>query len=398
MKKIVIFILMVCPLLVSAQKKQISTAKDLVKAGKDLTKAEKSMRILLSDSANHYNVKAWVVLCDALTKQYEQGNEKLYLKQKYDTAAFFKITKRMFETMASFDSIDARIDTERPVQPKYREKHAKLLNSIRPNLFNGGVYFIHTKDYQTAFKYFDNYIVSDKQSLFAGYDYAKNDRLMPHAAYWAMYCGYKLKDTEKTMRHLKLAERDSSMLNFVRQYEADAYLVKKDTIRYIKALKEGFEAYPNFAFFFPRLVEYYAKIGDYQAALEVTNRALEADSTSVLFRFAKSTTLLNLGKYKECIAICEKLLAENDKFADAYCNIGLAYFDQAIELDKVQQGRVNRAKINKLYEKALPFLERYRAMAPLERDKWLAPLYTIYLNLNMGTEFDEIDKLRNGKK
>ncbi len=104
---------MVCPLLVSAQKKQISTAKDLVRAGKDLTKAEKSMRILLSDSANHYNVKAWVVLCDALTKQYEQGNEKLYLKQKYDTAAFFKITKRMFETMASFDSIDARIDTER---------------------------------------------------------------------------------------------------------------------------------------------------------------------------------------------------------------------------------------------------------------------------------------------
>ncbi len=221
---------------------------------------------------------------------------------------------------------------------------------------------------------------------------------MPHAAYWAMYCGYKLKDTEKTMRHLKLAERDSSMLNFVRQYEADAYLVKKDTIRYIKALKEGFEAYPNFAFFFPRLVEYYAKIGDYQAALEVTNRALEADSTSVLFRFAKSTTLLNLGKYKECIAICEKLLAENDKFADAYCNIGLAYFDQAIELDKVQQGRANRAKINKLYEKALPFLERYRTMAPSERDKWLAPLYTIYLNLNMGTEFDEIDKLRNGKK
>ena len=398
MKKIVIFILMVCPLLVSAQKKQISTAKDLVRAGKDLTKAEKSMRTLLSDSANHYNVKAWVVLCDALTKQYEQGNEKLYLKQKYDTAAFFKITKRMFETMASFDSIDARIDTERPVQPKYREKHAKLLNSIRPNLFNGGVYFIHTKDYQTAFKYFDNYIVSDKQSLFAGYDYAKNDRLMPYAAYWAMYCGYKLKDTEKTMRHLKLAERDSSMLNFVRQYEADAYLVKKDTIRYIKALKEGFEAYPNFAFFFPRLVEYYAKIGDYQAALEVTNRALEADSTSVLFRFAKSTTLLNLGKYKECIAICEKLLAENDKFADAYCNIGLAYFDQAIELDKVQQGRANRAKINKLYEKALPFLERYRTMAPSERDKWLAPLYTIYLNLNMGTEFDEIDKLRNGKK
>ena len=96
---------------------------------------------------------------------------------------------------------------------------------------------------------FDSYIKSDKQSLFTGYDYEHKDVLMPHAAYWAMYCGYKLKDTEKTMRHLRLAERDTSMLNFVRQYEADAYLVQKDTIKYVKALQVGFKEYPNFAFF-----------------------------------------------------------------------------------------------------------------------------------------------------
>ena len=68
--------------------------------------------------------------------------------------------------------------------------------------------------------------------------------LMPHAAYWAMYCGYKLGDTEKTMRYLNLAERDSSMLNFVRQYEASAYLMQKDTTKYLKALQEGFKEYP----------------------------------------------------------------------------------------------------------------------------------------------------------
>ena len=92
---------MFCPLLVFAQKKQIATARDLLKAGKELNKAEKSMRTLLEDSANRTNTKIWVVLCDVLIKQYEQGNEKLYLKQKYDTAAFFSVTKRMYETMAS---------------------------------------------------------------------------------------------------------------------------------------------------------------------------------------------------------------------------------------------------------------------------------------------------------
>ena len=398
LKKTLLYILMCCPLLVFAQKKQIATARDLLKADKELNKAEKSMRTLLEDSANRTNTKIWVVLCDVLIKQYEQGNEKLYLKQKYDTAAFFSVTKRMYETMASFDSIDARLYTPTPIRPKYRARHAQLLNSIRPNLFNGGTYFIHTKDYNTAYDYFDNYIKSDKQSLFVGYDYEHKDALMPHAAYWAMYCGYKLKDTEKTMRHLRLAERDTSMLNFVRQYEADAYLVQKDTAKYLKALQEGFKEYPNFAFFFPRLVEYYVKKGDNEMALHITDKALEADSTSVLFRFTKRTTLLNLGRYKECIDICLQLIKENDKFADAYCNIGLAYFDQAIELAKMQQNRSKRAKINKLYETAMPYLEQYKKLAPKARDKWLAPLYTIYLNLNMGKEFDEIDRLRNENK
>ena len=310
LKKILLFVFIFNSVLLYAQKKQLAVARELLKSGKELAKAEKSMQTLLDDSVNRTNTKIWVMLCDVLTKQYEQGNEKLYLKQKYDTAAFFSVTKRMYETMASFDSVDARLDTPTPVSPKYRERHAQLLNSIRPNLFNGGTYFLHLKNYKTAYDYFDNYIRTDKQSLFTGYDYEHKDALMPHAAYWAMYCGYKLKDTERTMRHLRLAERDTSMLNFVRQYEADAYLVQKDTTRYLKALQEGFKEYPKFAFFFPRLVEYYVKKGDNKVALQITDEALDTDSTSVLFRFTKSTVLLNLGKYKECIDICLQLVKE----------------------------------------------------------------------------------------
>lgn len=50
------------------------------------------------------------------------------------------------------------------------------------------------------------------------------------------------------------------------------------------------------------------------------------------------------------------------------------------------------------YKAALPYLRRFRELAPNEREKWALPLYTIYLNLNMGEEFDEIDKLLRNKK
>ena len=41
----------------------------------------------------------------------------------------------------------------------------------------------------------------------------------------------------------------------------------------------------------------------------------------------------------------------------------------------------------------MPYLQRYRALAPDRKKQWALPLYTIYLNLNMGNEFDEIDKV-----
>ena len=38
-------------------------------------------------------------------------------------------------------------------------------------------------------------------------------------------------------------------------------------------------------------------------------------------------------------------------------------------------------------------MERYRELRPDEKEKWAAALYNIYLNLNMGKEFLEIDRL-----
>ncbi len=108
--------------------------------------------------------------------------------------------------------------------------------------------------------------------------------------------------------------------------------------------------------------------------------------------------MLNLGKYNQSIAICKQLIKEREDFADAYYNIGVAYFNQAIELDKNwQRSSVKRNSIVAYYEKALPYIEKYKELMPDSKKKWLAPLYTIYLNLNMGKEFDIIDRIRNGR-
>lgn len=101
---VLLWMLLLVPSAGFAQKKEIQLAKDQVKSGKNLPQAQASMQKLLADSANQNNKKIWNLYFDAVRKQYEQGNEKLYLKQKYDTAQLFNLTRQLFEIAQQFDS------------------------------------------------------------------------------------------------------------------------------------------------------------------------------------------------------------------------------------------------------------------------------------------------------
>lgn len=393
------FVLMLISLCISAQKKQLSQAKDYIKSGKNLDKAEEILRTQLKDSAQRNNVKTWQLLIDALTAQYEKGNEQLYLKQKYDTLAFFNTTRKLFSAAESMDSVDASPDEEGKIHPKYRARNAEYLKNIMPNLYYGGVYMVNKKDYKQAYDYFDHCIIAPTLPLFTGMRLDSDSKMRLSAAYWTMYCGFKLDSAQLIMRHKNLAQRDTTQLAFVLQYEAEAYSKMHDEANYLKCLKEGFKRYPKFPFFFPRLMEYYDKKQENDSALALADRALAIDSASQFYQYAKSSVLLNMGRYDESIAICKSLIAKDENLADAFYNAGLAYFNKAIELDKERQtSRKNRMKILEYYKEALPYLETYRKLAPDDQADWLSPLYTIYLNLNMGKQFDEIDKLRNEYK
>ena len=394
MKKILICVFICLPLIAWGQKKTMTQVKDYIKSGKNLDKAEKLMTDLLNDSSSRGNEKVWLLLFESQRKQYDQGNEKLYLKEKYDTTALFLVGKRMFDTLEGLDSLDRLPDARGKVKLKYRDRSAELLNIYRPNLFNGGVFFMKKHDFSRAYDFFDTYINSAVKPMFARYQYAERDKRLPEAAYWASYCGYKLEKPQLTLRHTYQALKDSVHLPYMLQYLSETYKLEKDTARYVQTLKDGFSKYPKFPFFFPRLIDYYSHIGAYDEAMKSCDEALQTDSVNILFRYAKSSLLLTMGRYKQSFAISKALIAENDTLADAYLNAGLALLDQAVELDKkTQSGSKKYNQILELYRKAMPYLEKYRAMAPDQKDKWALPLYTIYLNLNMGKQFDEIDKL-----
>lgn len=379
---VTLLLLMTTPCLM-AQKKELSQARSSIKSGK-YADAEKTLTALLKDSTNRTNKRIWLAYYDAVLGQYEQGNEKLYLKQKYDTASFFAKALQMLTIAETLDSLTT----------DNRKSHSSQLNALRPNIFNGGSFLLRKNKWADAYRYYEAYLDCARQPLFQAYHYDSLDTRMPEAAYWATYCGYKQQDPVLTLRYSKLALQDTTKADFTLQFIAEARRLLKDNELYMKTLEEGFRRYPQFHYFFPRLMDAYISIGQHEKALALADSALTVNPSSELFLFAKSTTLLRMERYAESIKYSERLIELNPNLAEPYFNAGTAY----VNIAERQSDKRDKKQMRQAYQKACPFMEHYRKLMPKEKAKWAPVLYRIYLNLNMGKQFDEIDRLLKVKK
>lgn len=381
---------MILALSVSAQRKQIGEARTYLKSGKNFDKAERLMTDLLKDSANQDNKRIYEIWLQSVQKQYEQANERFYTHKQQDTAQFFSLVRRMFSIAFRMDSLDMMPDKKGRVAPELRKDVARDMINYWPNLFYGGAYHVRKSDFQKAYDFFETYLDCTHQPLFTGYDpiFADDSRIA-EASYWACYCGYRMNDPLLALRHRELALRDKSKRDMTFQYLAEAWKTLNDDSMYVATLQKGFKEYPTSNYFFPRLMDHYTQIRQYEEALDVVDAALEADSLSELYLYAKSNVLMQLERYAESLDYTDKLLTLNDKQADAYYNGGSAYLNIALRMDPQR----HKKQLKDMYQKALPYMEKYRALAPTEIQKWGPALYRIYFNLNMGKQFDEIDKI-----
>lgn len=374
----------------NAQRKTIGQARTYIKSGADFDKAEKLMTGLLADSANAGNIKVRMVLADAVRKQFEQENEKLYAGKDYDTTALFTHTRRLIMAYEGLDSIDAR-PVKGKSKPKHRKHNAEYAAPLRRNLFNGGIYFIRKHQFDMAITFMESYIDCNRQPLFTG---QAPDGKEHDAAFWALFCGYMLHNTAIVMHYADSAMLDTAHLERTYCYLAEIYHHNGDTAQCAAMLRKGFDRYPQSEYFYTRLIDYYYDRGDIHSVASIIDRALAASPSDELLLFAKSTLLLNTGDYGGCISICDTLIARNDTLADAYYNAGVAYINMAFQTERDSAtSRKALAQAKEYYRKALPYMERFRTLRPQEKDKWAAALYNIYLRLNMGPQFEEIDRM-----
>lgn len=390
---------------IAAVKKGLEQAKTSLKTGKDVNKAETALCKLLNDTTNRRDIRIYQMLHETVRKQYLDSNEQMFLNKLKDTTQIFSLANRLFVTAYQLDSIDAKPNVKGISAPKYRKDNALFLSKYVKNLYSGIIYYVNKQKWSDAITLADLYLELPSWGIFQEHSFAADSLRQCHAAYLMLLSGYHANDYDAALKHsvraLDFKVRKEQSLQFL----ATIHLSRKDTTNYLACLSEGFREYPSSAFFFPRLVDYYSERGDLNTMLQLTDTLLSVDSLNTTALVVRQSVLLNLADNDECIKLGEKILSDYEEvfataadadylLAEINYNTAIAYYNKAIDVAKKSVGLKARAKAkNVYYRKCLPYMERYRKLAPTERDRWKPVLYEIYLSLNMGKEFAEIEKL-----
>lgn len=388
------FLLFTLPFSAEAQRafKPVRTA---LKA-KNYKEAINQINTLRKDTLYTNNEKLCLFSIEAYRGLNDAENTKLYLKQTYDTLSFFSTTRQIIGEALRLDSLARAAEAQKGEKNKQSVFASGIVRQYMPNLVAATRYYYKRKKYDDAINYLRLCIelprtpLGQQASLTAKGDTA-------NAVLYVM-SAFQAKKYAETHRYEELALCDSTSRPILLEclvYTAEA---EKDTAAYRRRLTEGFENYPKEPVFFIRLADYYTARADYASVLRLTGEQLRRDTAHVAALAAQAMAQLNTLQLDSCISTGERLLQADSTAVEANYYIGASYVGKAVMVklpDNALSRNYKQAQKQQaaFYKQAMPYLEKYREQAPTQSKQWAPLLYKVYLALNEGKKFAEIEKI-----
>lgn len=425
--------------------RQVKQVQELLKAKKS-NDVLKNVEKLRADSAARWHVRLLQCGVEASKMRNNAENERLYLKAKADTTAFFATLYDTFHYIQLTDSaeIHAKNSMEHPEKYKFRfrKPNAEYCATHFTNILAAQRYFsahakwTETKKFtQLAIELGLSPIGTSLLGKKAAYPCESNPNFMTESQLFqlatqhvnACYRNQDFKDIEK---YAAIALRDSANRERTMERLTYAEVQTGDSLQYTQRLKEGHKDYPTNMFFFSHLVGFYLHQGQNDEVLNAAQYSLDhvfsrqdkdnssttstqngttfshvhspsvqtTDSITIAqFYEARAIAHHNMEKSKACINDAEAVLRWNPAHPRADYYIGANYFRMAESVEvpiSVSDPSYQRATLerNRYLNAAKPHLEKYRKLNPKDVSGWAPLLYETYLYLNLGEEFEEIEQ------
>lgn len=375
--------------------KELKDLKSYVKTS-NVAKGRELVNKCLNDTLINRDPQLYVLATAIETKANDAENMKLYLHQKYDTAAFFNSICKIFEyTLKQEDLLKAEGAKS---FAKTKKKNHEMLRLYYPNLYSGGMFFVKNKNWESAHNLFSMYIDVSCSEDFKDDRYITKARL-PRAAFWSMASCFEAKKYNEVFKYRSIAEGDSANYDYALQYESMAYSELCDTVNYIKSLKRGLNRSSYSDYFYSRLTDLFNNTRRYREALALNDSLLLLQPDNKLYLYGQIVVLFNLKLYDKCLELTERLEKLDSKNMQVAYYSGLCWYNKAMAYESTlspnptsTEYKTRKKEVDELYQRAMPYLEKYKEAFPDNKDKWQAPLYKIYFNLNLGEKLKELEK------
>lgn len=394
-----------------AQEKNIKEAKSIANEVKpDFAKAESLINQALTNPETKDNADAWDVAGFIQRRRSEKEMENAYLRKPYDTLQVYNSALNMCKYYFKCDEL-AQIPNEKgKIKNKYRKANAASILAERGNLINGGIQYFNsasqkegaaaTEDNKKALEFFATYINIATNQMFEKENLLQTDTVLPQIAYYASLTAAKMEDYPNVLKYAPYAKNDKEVGKYAMEFISTALKAQGDTINWIASLKEGIQKYPDHSFFFGHLIDYYSNNNKYDEAMQFADDMLAKNPNNTFYLYVKGYLYHNMKDYDKAIEFYTKTIEVDPNYAEAYSNLGLIYCLQAQDFSETATTDVNDSKykadqvtLKAFYEKARPNYEKARELKPDQKELWLNGLYRVYYNLQLGSEFEEIEKL-----
>jgi len=260
------------------------------------------------------------------------------------------------------------------------------------------------KDYASALELFEH-------SLFTSQMVGKIDT---QAVYFCALAAVKAKESDKAIEYYKvLAEvgYGSTEADKANNYYflAKQYLSKGDTVKFVKTVSEGIDKYPkgsgNLAV---EMINFYLANNMKKEALEYLDKGIETTPNNPTLYLVKGNiynTDSVLHDNKKAIESYEKAISIDSTQFDAYYNIAAIYIEEGaakkkeandVDPDNFKKYKMVKAEADKLYKKAIPYLEKAHEINPKDMAV-MQSLKQIYYRAGELEKSEAIKKEMEGK-
>lgn len=394
MRKSALFLLFVFMPLAMLSQRAFKPVKAALKA-KNYKEVLQKVAELRKDSIYKDNIKLCLYSLEAIKGLNDAENMKLYLKKNYDTVTFFSTTHQIIKEAVKLDSLEENLREKENRKPKHTHLVCNKLKRYFPNLNAASHYFYLRGKYEDALDYLRTCLELPHTPIGTKAELSTESDIVNSTLY--LSSAFLSKNYKEVHRYEALSLQDTIVRPLIIEYLMYTAEAEQDTAAYRHWLQVGWGEYPSKKMFFTRLADYYALQNNNGEVLRMAKQQLAYDSLDTSAFLAQCMALLNLNKYDECIASGRNLLRVDSANVEADYYIGASLVAKAAEIQLPDNA------LSKSYEKAMqrqcqyyreaePYLERYREACPNLKNRWAPLLYKIYLALNEGVKFEEIEK------